>query len=1259
MLGLMSPGARAGDYKGQRQVLREAPGFVTDGAGNYSVNGNCEWLIEAPSPQHWILLDFLFLETECMYAYLFVYDGLLAVFGGRDLNSALGDLVLYNFSANTWEHWDLSPAPAARHSHVAVAWAGSLVLMGRELADGSLTSDVWAFSPLGRGHWEQLAPPASSSAGPPGLAGHAAALVDNIWLYVSGGRTQHDLFSSSLFRFCLDSTSGGYWEQVIPAGPDGLQGPRERAFHTASVLGNYMVVYGGNVHTHHQEEKCYDDGIFYHLGCHQWVSGAELAPPGTPEGQAAPPSGRYSHVAAVLGGSVLLVAGGYSGRPRGDLMADKVPPFVFQTPAPDYRLDYCSMCTDHSVCSPDPECSWCQGSAKLHCLLGPPQGLFWLPAAWAWRASWVTARPAWPSAALQLLRGPGAWAGACTMRAASPGLSRPTAEESRSQAPWAGGACTCLRHIPGGLRHPELPAWPAPPHLQQPPSASQPDKVSIVRSTTISLTPSPETDVSLVSRGFTHPLLPGGPAGPGAEDVAVCARAQRLHVLARMALALTQRTWRKWGAGWLSRRKRRGGYSAQDLLVSSHCLAGATSTRWRSGASSMAGRALGTASSPCCGTGLVCQVSVRSSSWNPTAPQPVPPTPPAGLPGRPGPRLVPDQLHRPPAPEGGSLMDSGARGSSLVLVPAPCPLCEEHGDGHACTQDPSCEWPQSTNRKGDAACSQRGRGQGALKSPEECPPLCSQRLPCDDCLANSSQCAWCQSTRTCFLFAAYLARYPYGAGMTACTQSPGAGAVTASRPATSVCRARSVAETVAATFTAIAQSGARLLRSTPGTLSYMLALDGFPFFLDTGVQSDRSLIAAFCGPRRGRPLTVQASLTARVALGGQRLLVLGLQRSSGLCPLWGWAGPTVAWLCALKTAMPTAGQGPVTRVWACASVLRASGPRLCHEAGRRTAGLETLTDSRLSADTASRFLHRLGHAMVEGPDATLWMFGGLGLPQGLLGNLFRYSVSEWRWTQMLAGAEDGGPGPSPCSSHAAVYVPAGRGAMYLRGGAHGWGHRPRLLRPQPHHPTVAAGEGPSDCGTSAVAGHTLTGLRSWWAVTLLKMPSSSSCSSTNWRLAPGYPELRVGPPPPRSLWSFCRVPPGHDALYVFGDLCFHVELVAPSPELCSLHRPDRTWSLRPFSGGKAPPPTFPRLALRGDTVVVRGNARTLMSSAAMCCSTRSTATLGCCLTSPARLLWGPDEESGAQAVAAVGAACTSQGALGSGPGPPAGLDHAP
>lgn len=76
------------------------------------------------------------------------------------------------------------------------------------------------------------------------------------------------------------------------------------------------------------------------------------------------------------------------------------------------------------------------------------------------------------------------------------------------------------------MGHAERPSFPPLPRLAQ---------VLIVRSTTITLTPSPETDVSLVYRGFIHPLLPGGPGGPGAEDVAVWARAQRLHVLARMA----------------------------------------------------------------------------------------------------------------------------------------------------------------------------------------------------------------------------------------------------------------------------------------------------------------------------------------------------------------------------------------------------------------------------------------------------------------------------------------------------------------------------------------------------------------------------------------------------------------------------------------------------------------------------------------------------------------------------------------------------
>lgn len=46
ILLVKSPACQAGDCKGQRQVLKGSPGYVTDGPGNYSVNGNCEWLIK-------------------------------------------------------------------------------------------------------------------------------------------------------------------------------------------------------------------------------------------------------------------------------------------------------------------------------------------------------------------------------------------------------------------------------------------------------------------------------------------------------------------------------------------------------------------------------------------------------------------------------------------------------------------------------------------------------------------------------------------------------------------------------------------------------------------------------------------------------------------------------------------------------------------------------------------------------------------------------------------------------------------------------------------------------------------------------------------------------------------------------------------------------------------------------------------------------------------------------------------------------------
>lgn len=257
---------------------------------------------------------------------LLPHTGGLYVFGGQSLGAPLGDLVMFNFSTNSWSRILHRPAPAARHSHTACRWRDGLVLYGGELRGGAVARDVWLYRPQ-RG-WTELQPKGPPR-GPP-RAAHGAAVVGE-WLYVSGGRSDGDAVSAALFRFHLGRRR---WERLEPWGGrppaaaahsvlwdpwsrsllihggvrpssarfssrvnttdafhvgrrhwstlrlrDGGSGAPPVGFHSASRIGRYMVVFGGSVHQHYEEEQCYGDGLyFYHLGCHQWVSAPTLSP---------------------------------------------------------------------------------------------------------------------------------------------------------------------------------------------------------------------------------------------------------------------------------------------------------------------------------------------------------------------------------------------------------------------------------------------------------------------------------------------------------------------------------------------------------------------------------------------------------------------------------------------------------------------------------------------------------------------------------------------------------------------------------------------------------------------------------------------------------------------------------------------------------------------------------------------------------------------------------------------------------------------
>uniref|UniRef100_A0A8B9H6U8 Multiple EGF-like-domains 8 n=1 Tax=Astyanax mexicanus TaxID=7994 RepID=A0A8B9H6U8_ASTMX len=953
---LMAPVCWAGDCKGQRQILRGPPGYVTDGPGNYSVNGNCEWLITAPGNNYRIVLNFTFMETECTYDYLFIYDGdsyqspLLAslsgttlpqpieaksgkmllhlfsdanynllgfnatytfslcpgdcgghgrcdaasarcqchqgwggvdctkrlcsaectqqdhghcdkvgerclcnlgfvgqncqlglrnnsgvgqwwdvntgetkapprtasagvylsssrsfyMFGGFDLNRALGDLVEYDFSTNKWEKKLHVVAPSPRHSHTAVEWQGNMVIYGGELSNHSLASDVWIYRPQ-QDKWEQLGQ--SFAPGAPRLANHAAAVVDN-YLYVFGGRTEEDMFSSSLYRFQLWSK---VWETVQPYGgkppataghsmvfhalsrtlivygghrpttarfsvrvnsTDIFQvdkrywtslrsrfpanGPRERAFHSASIIGNYMVVYGGNVHIHYMEEKCYDKEIFfYHLGCHQWVSGGEKL---VISGQRSS-RGRYSHVAAVMDGRVLLVAGGYSGVALGDLVAYKVPLFVISDPAD--RDAVCAEAPDESLCLKNPECSWCEGRCREYQPTNPcgSNGCLGL----ARFLSDCQSCLVFSGVANSLPRAPGNF-GWCVQNDSCLPVSEQSVcrvDQISGAYGWWGMRTRFLTSLPFCRTENYVPGL----HLltfQHPRNQSQPDKVSILRSTSITLNPSTEMDVTLQFRGFIHPLW-GSP--PPQETVAMWARIQKIHFTAQMAAGPNSTdvlgSWsaqeekesrlltRQNGSCLFQNLTRGNRYLVQAEGYLNNSASGQTSEMtliWNRtalpGGSEISFLFLEPYRSESCSEYRSCSacLSDQSCGWCPTTNICA---------------LRANVSHEP-------CLEPRGEERHLLLNPQHCTLCEEYRDCAACTQDPYCEWQINSSKKGDYLCSRRGRLEGSIRDPRGCPKVCNQRTTCAECLSNSSQCAWCESAQSCFYFAAYLTKFPYG-----------------------------------------------------------------------------------------------------------------------------------------------------------------------------------------------------------------------------------------------------------------------------------------------------------------------------------------------------------------------------------------------------------------------------------------------------------------------------------------------------------------
>ena len=255
----------------------------------------------------------------------------LYVFGGSSLNGLLGELIYFSFSSNIWEMVPrTSPWPEARHGHAMAVVENHIFIYGGIVGNDQYSDELWEYD-INSMNWRMVG---LGCVRPAGVTSHTLTVVDDKFLYLFGGRSGNGDFVSDMYRISVHNLS--CWERInarggrtadhrlvghstvyhkesrsllvfggfltdnakFPKRSASLHAfhldknwwseivydfqlahvPKERAFHQAVIIGNYMVVHGGNIHIHHEEERCYDSQLyFYHLGCHIWVNYAELA----------------------------------------------------------------------------------------------------------------------------------------------------------------------------------------------------------------------------------------------------------------------------------------------------------------------------------------------------------------------------------------------------------------------------------------------------------------------------------------------------------------------------------------------------------------------------------------------------------------------------------------------------------------------------------------------------------------------------------------------------------------------------------------------------------------------------------------------------------------------------------------------------------------------------------------------------------------------------------------------------------------------
>ncbi|GFU24038.1 kelch domain-containing protein 3, partial [Nephila pilipes] len=182
-------------------------------------------------------------------------------------------------------------SPRSCFGHSVVAYKDRIYLWGGESFFRSCNT-LYCFE-YGTLSWSI---PETSGEGPKITDGHSACVIGD-YMYIFGGYEEDTFgFSDKVFRINLITFN---WETVLTHGLP----PSKRDFHTASVIGNFMYIFGGRSARDSGEDYYLNDIMCLDTDSMVWS---------TPFCSGRLPNGRRSHSAVVYKGEIYII-GGFDG----------------------------------------------------------------------------------------------------------------------------------------------------------------------------------------------------------------------------------------------------------------------------------------------------------------------------------------------------------------------------------------------------------------------------------------------------------------------------------------------------------------------------------------------------------------------------------------------------------------------------------------------------------------------------------------------------------------------------------------------------------------------------------------------------------------------------------------------------------------------------------------------------------------------------------------------------------------------------------